>query len=394
VRPAVAKSPPFTLHTANGATVTGTLTELGEGWAVRLSAEKIVRARGADVISLRRADQPLPPPPGGPQVVLANGSRLPGEVVKIADDRLHFRPTAPVQTDNGKGWNLPLSGVLVIWRRAPAGVGRPEDVLRRLAGAQRKSDHLLLHNGDRIEGTFVGMADGKYRIKGESGKVTEVAETSVAAMAFNTALVSRARPRGVYGHLVLANGARLVVTDARLEEGAAAVRAKLAAGAALEVALDQVAVLDLRQGCAVYLSDLKPASYRHTPFLGVGWPFVADASVANHALRLGGHTFDKGLGMHSQSRLTYDIPQGCGHFEALVGLDEQTGRQGRVRVRVLLDGKAVDIGLDRELTIRDRPVPLRLDLAGKKQLTLVVDFGRFGDVQAHVDWADARFIKN
>jgi hypothetical protein len=238
------------------------------------------------------------------------------------------------------------------------------------------------------------MADGVYRIKGESGKVTEVAVSRLAAVAFNTELVSRARPKGVYGHLVLAGGGRLVVAVARLAEGKDIVRARLPAGAALEVALDQVAALDLRQGCAVYLSDLKPAGYCHSPFFGVRWPYVADGSVADHALRLGGSTYDKGLGMHSRSWLMYDIPVGCHHFEAGVGLDDRTGRRGRVRVQVLLDGKPADIGWDRELTARDRPVLVRVAVAGKKQLTLVVDFGKFGDVQAHVNWADARLIKN
>jgi hypothetical protein len=30
---------------------------------------------------------------------------------------------------------------------------------------------------------------------------------------------------------------------------------------------------------------------------------------------------------------------------------------------------------------------------GGRELTLAVLFGRFGDVQAHVNWADARLIK-
>src|SRR5262249_45494163 len=130
-RPIGAESPLFALHTAAGATFAGTLTELADGWAVRLQGDQAVKVKGVDVVSLRRADRPLRPRPAGPHVVLANGSRLPGEVVKIADDRLHFRPAAPVQSGDGKDWDLPLSGVLAVWLHTPFGMARSEDNLRR-----------------------------------------------------------------------------------------------------------------------------------------------------------------------------------------------------------------------------------------------------------------------
>jgi hypothetical protein len=85
------------------------------------------------------------------------------------------------------------------------------------------------------------------------------------------------------------------------------------------------------------------------------------------------------------------VPAGARRLEAVVGLDEVTGRRGNVVVRVLADGKP---HLDPpELMPTDAPRPLRLPLpAGAKELTLAVDFGRGGDVQDEVDWADARFV--
>ena len=57
-----------------------------------------------------------------------------------------------------------------------------------------------------------------------------------------------------------------------------------------------------------------------------------------------------------------------------------SGRRGRVAVRVLVDGKERDLGA-RERTGRDPPLPVRVDVRGAKELTLVVEFARFGDVQ-------------
>jgi hypothetical protein len=163
-------------------------------------------------------------------------------------------------------------------------------------------------------------------------------------------------------------------------------------GEQIEVAVDQVAALDVRQGAAVYLSDLEPRRYQHTPFLGVAWPYTKDGSVAGRELGWGG-TFDKGLGMHAESRITYELGGHYRRFEAVVGLDEYTGRRGRVRLQVLVDGQAQDIGWSGELSARDQPLRLRIDVRGGRELTLAVLCGRFGDVQAHVNWADARLIR-
>jgi hypothetical protein len=143
----------------------------------------------------------------------------------------------------------------------------------------------------------------------------------------------------------------------------------------------------------VYLSDLRPRDYKHTPYLGMRWPYTLDASVAGHELRVGGSTYDKGIGMHSESRLTFELGGGYQWFEAWVGLDDQTGREGSAVIGVLVDGKPRDLGPAKELTGAGKPLPIRLRVAGARELTLVVLFGRHGDVQDHVDWADARLIK-
>ena len=163
----------------------------------------------------------------------------------------------------------------------------------------------------------------------------------------------------------------------------------------MRIPLDEVAALYVYQGRAVYLSDLKPLRYEYTSFLPTALPggYVADGSFGGRDLRLGGNTHDKGLGMHSAGRLTYDLSGDYRRFEALVGLDDRDGRRGSVRVRVLVDGKPKDAGADRELTGGSEPLPLRVDVTGAKELTLVVEFGRAGDVEDHVNWADARLVR-
>ncbi len=164
-------------------------------------------------------------------------------------------------------------------------------------------------------------------------------------------------------------------------------------GARLGVPLAEVAGLDLYQGRSVYLSDLKPSRYEHRSYLDDKWPFAADGNVAEHDLLLGGSTYDKGIGLHSHSRLSYRLTGGYRRFEALVGLDDKDGRRGSVRIRVLADGRPLDLGSDREVTAESGPLPVGVSIEGVRELTLEVEFGRGGDVQDVVDWIDARLIK-
>jgi beta-galactosidase len=127
--------------------------------------------------------------------------------------------------------------------------------------------------------------------------------------------------------------------------------------------------------------------------LDVRWPCTLDTSVAGNELRLGGSTYDKGIGMHSQSRLTFELGRDYQWFEATVGLDDETGREGSAVLEVLVDGKPQDLGQAKELSGREKPFPIRIRIAGARQLALGVLFGQHGDVQDHVDWADARLIR-
>jgi hypothetical protein len=231
--------------------------------------------------------------------------------------------------------------------------------------------------------------------------------SKVAWIALSTEMARRLRPKATYGRLVLVNGCRLSLASAQAHNRM--LIGKTLFGATLSIPLEQMVALDMRQGRAVYLSDLKPRRYQYTPYLGALWPYTLDTSVAGDELRVAGSTYDKGIGMHSESRLGFDLAGNYRWFEALVGLDDKTGQQGSAVVQVLLDGKAQDLvrGLasgvsggstrSREDMLKLRgttpPSSIRLSVTGARELTLVVGFGVHGDVQDHVDWVDARLIK-
>jgi hypothetical protein len=383
----------FALTLADGSTATGPLAAIGEAWTVQLGGAPPIQATGEQILDLRRRGVPRPAMPRGEQVIFANGDRLPAQVLKLSGDRLRVRTAVGRDVD----LLLPLSALAVIWAAAPDQEDYPERWLRRLLAARRTKDVVYLRNGDVIEGLLTGLEDrSRLRIKAGKKEV-QVAFDKVAAVALNTTLVRSLRPKAVYGKLVLANGGRLSLAAARAD--GQTLTGKTLFGPEVAIPVKQVMALDLFQGRAVYLSDLKPKGYETTPYLDVARRYVADGSVLGNDsptggdLHLPGGTYDKGIGMHSPGRLTFDLGGNYRRFEALVGLDEETGRLGSARARVVVDGKPYEVAGAEELTSRTGPRKVKVDVTGARELTLVVETARFADVQGHVNWVDARLVK-
>ncbi len=385
--------PVFVVHTADGKSVEGSLRELGPDWSVHVGDASV---EGGDVLTVRRAGRPLPPPSAEAQLLLAGGDCVPvvkdlKEGPRLLGDRVHFK--CPCLA-GGEDSSVPLSAVSAVWYGGTAGE-QPERLRRRLTHETRKRDVVLLKNGDVLEGVLTALDAAGVTIEVDRRPVT-VDLNRTAAVALSSDLTEAPKPQGVYARMVLdapgdpIDGARLSLASARCD-GKTLIGTTLF-GAAFSVPLAKVAALDLIGGKAIYLSELKPSRYEYFPYLDERWDWSRDADVTGLDLRLAGSTYDRGVGLHSHSRLTYVVPKDCRTFEALVGLDDRTGREGSIRVRVLADGKPLDLGGDRELTA-GAPLSIRVDVAGAKELTLEVDFGKGGPVQDHVDWVDARFVK-
>jgi hypothetical protein len=379
--------PVFVVHSASGNPIKGSLKQIDEKWTA-IVGDARARVEGGELISLRRADVPLPASPPGPQVIFTNGDRLPGTVGKLTGTRLAF--TSSVAGDE---LALPLTALSVLWLDNPADATYPERLRRRLLSERRTRDLLWLKNGDQLQGSLLRLDAQTAVIEVESNEV-KVDRAKIAVVALSNDVPPSLKPPTNYGLLVLTNGGRISV--ASVQADAKTLTAKTLVGATLKAPLDQVAALDIFQGRAVYLSDLKPKAYQYVPFLDAKEPsfsWTADQSVAGDDLKLGASTFVKGLGMHSESRISYALDGAYRRFEAVVGLDGTGDRRAEVRIQVLVDGKPCPWGWDKALTVQTGPKDVRVDIAGARELTLVVEHGQVPFVQGRVGWGDARLVK-
>jgi hypothetical protein len=318
----------------------------------------------------------------GPVIVLADGGRLAAAVTGADKTRLS------VLSPRLGSLNLPLESLAGIVFRASA---RPQDLdamLDRIARDQGRADRLLLDNGDEAAGLIESLSYDDIAIKGDLGRV-KVPMPRVVAVVFNPALRRPPAARAGAAWIGLNDGTRLLAAAVEVRGDALALTT--VAGAKWKAKAEDLVFLMPQSGRAVFLSDIRPDEYRFLPYLDMKWPYRADRNVTDGQFRCGGRLYMKGLGVHSAARLSYKLDRPWTRFQTEIGIDDSTAGRGSAGFRVFVDGKlkyaspAVRGGAP--------PRAVSVDLAGAKQLDLVVDYGEAGDVLDHADWLNARLVR-
>jgi hypothetical protein len=156
------------------------------------------------------------------------------------------------------------------------------------------------------------------------------------------------------------------------------------------VPLSKVAGIEFQSDRVVYVSDLAPIEQRVEGLLHRPWPVQMDRAVSGTRISVGGRVFDKGIGVHSRTKLAFEILGAYETFAATVGIDDSVRPRGSVIFRVIADGET---RFDSEvMTGSDPPRDIVVDVSSVNVLTLVVDFGDDLDVADHADWASARLL--
>lgn len=378
-------SPQFAIHTTDPKPLFGAVTKLdADGLTLR---EPNVTIPAGNLIAIKRTGLPLPPFPRDEHAVLANGDRIRGTVQGGDSKAILFHPAWQAQAEV---WNLPLGVLAALWLRPPPADMPFDPIAYPWADAPKRRDAAWLRNGDVVRGTIEGFANDPPGLRLRSNEVTTLRLDQLAAVAFDPSLARVRKPKGPYYRVTLNDGSRITLGTASIKDGKLSGLAL--AGPSLSVPIGSVLVLDVVQGKAIDLSDLKPKRSEVQPYQGVTWPWAADRSIRGNPLQLGSETYVKGLGTHSKTTLVYDLAGKYRRFESKVGLDPASGRRGSVDVRILVDGKEVPLPDLIGLTFGKGPQRVVVDLKGANELTLLVDYGPAGDVQDDVNWAEPRLI--
>jgi hypothetical protein len=362
-------------------------------------------------------------PRRGPVVVFADGGLLAADVLGADKDRLD------VDSESFGRLKLPLESLAGVIFRLPGTTAGRDRLVDRLGSAKGDADRFFLENGDELAGTLDTLDEKNVKLQSESGEA--VVETGrLVAVAFNPQLQVKPDEKSSRVLLGFSDGSRLFVSSSALKgEGSEANAEPILQFSSFKqnfkTPAKSLVFLQPLSGRAVYLSTLidhcraneprptngrpemggktspqrinidaninKPAEFRHVPFLSIAWPYAMDRNVQGGMLRAGGRLSMKGIGMHSASRLSFELPPGVKRFQAETALDDSAGADGCVRFRVFVDGQEKYAGAS--LKSGDPAAAVDLDISGGKRLDLVVDFADRADVQDRADWLDARLVR-
>ena len=352
----------------------------------------------------------------GPQMILAGGSVIRADLLKLDDQSLVIGDA----TGLGRGlWDqstLPRSALGAIVWQPPAGTADRDRLWHELTTSAASEDRLLLVGGESLTGTLAaapqggpflpeGTKPGQSAFLWQSRGLPEplaIPTSKVRAVQF--ANLPAARPARPALWIGCKDGSLVQATS--IAAVGEKLTIKLVAGGELATNSpgrsddgptfwSDVTWLQSAGGDVAWLSDQKTIGYKHIPFLSIDWPYENDMSVTGGRLRAGGAVFPKGLGMHTTSRLAYDVA-GYRKFEAELSLDETACRGGSAVYKVVLQGNDGAWQNAYESPVvrgGDAPVPVSVELKGATRIALIVEFADRGDELDHADWLQARFVK-
>ncbi|HEY7090465.1 MAG TPA: NPCBM/NEW2 domain-containing protein [Tepidisphaeraceae bacterium] len=330
------------------------------------------------LLMLDRADKPASTPAKF-VVVLSDNDRVAGQSKAIVGENLQW--TSPLLGE----MTLPLKSVVCITRAN----GQPTSAPAQ--GGPQTEDVVTLLNGDTVRGIISGITEAAVSVQptgGAGGEATSVPFDSVSRITFATTATSA--PAMVHGFRVgLSDGSGVIATSIQLADQ----RVTLNLPDGTVRSLSQAALFSVEHvnGPVVWLSSLPPTESVQTPFLDLSWPAKTDRAVDGELIRFGDRTFARGIGVHSYSRLTWNLDPSFKVFRTQYAISGDRP-YANVAVRIKLDGQVVHEQNDFRAGTLSPPV--MIELSGEaRQLTLEVDYGQNYDVQDRFNWIEPALLR-
>ncbi len=148
--------------------------------------------------------------------------------------------------------------------------------------------------------------------------------------------------------------------------------------------------LRVEGGKRIYLSDLTPILVEEVGAFGRVWPHHRDRNLEGGPILLDGVRYGKGVVIHSQARLRWQLHQRYGRFTTMIGIADEVGFEGHCPVIISGDGR--ELWRRDALTGRDPAERITLDVTSIDILEIRVEFGERYDIGDRVTLAGAALI--
>lgn len=387
---AVATAPQVEVTTLQGAKHTGTLTELTAETATVKSAKGPVKLPAAELMAVSFPKAAAPKSPAKPVIVvtLTDGSRI-----RCLQYTTTSREAKLESVAYGK-FALPLTTIAHVRFAPPNAALDPK--WEELCDREVRKDYLVIPKPPALS-----------HLDGVVGRISD--EKVQFTLGSNTVPVARERVFGViYLRKNAPQPAAKAVCRADLTSGdtlqlasvtwdGEQLAGRLRGGAKINLPLSNLRTLDFSLGKVQYLSAMEPREVKFTTFYNdplesLLFQYRKDRALLHgHQLQLNKKKYARGLWIHSRTFLKYRLGKDFRRFRAVMGIDDNAGGVGDVRVVITGDGKTL---LETDVRTGDKPRELDIDVSGIRELDILVDYGR--DKQStsdHLVLAEARVIK-
>ena len=314
---------------------------------------------------------------------LADGAQISGQVTGWEDDAVLARTVVSDQT------RFPVDRLAAVQWLSGEGFARADELFRSALRDRLPGQDVLITADAEEPKVLRGRV---ARIDAESGSFVIGGQTRTfqTGKAFGVVFASGAsKPNRPEARLDLRDGSS--VGGRMVGGGEASVRVETSFGLTAELQLSAIERIEFHSDRVTYLSDLDPLDSRSEGRLHKPWAVQRDKCVNGGPIVIEGRQFQKGLGVHSLTEISYAIGPEYESFAATIGLDDVVRPRGCVAFRVLGDGKSLyESGV---LTGRDSPKDILVPIRGVRRLTFVVDYGDDLDLADYADWGGARLLR-
>jgi hypothetical protein len=318
-------------------------------------------------------------------IELRGGGHMGGKSVTLADDACQLTWTF------GPPLSIPIDAIRAI-RFDPAAASPEFD--KSIAAPSPDSDRIyFLVEGqpESISGLIAGLTSEEltFEIDGQERKLPR---SQLFGIVLAQAQAEDPTPPAT---IHLRDGSQLSAAVASLQDGT--LSCKLPGDSEVALPWSAVARIDIRSSREAFLSDLKPTAVDEAVLVTLPRPWQRDRAVTGKPLELAAgsgtaarRTYDKGIGVHARSALSFESGREYDLLVATIGIDAGTDGKGDCLFRVLGDGQSI---FSRRMKGTDPPFEMRVEIRAYDEITLVVEPGAGLDLADHANWCDVRMVR-
>jgi hypothetical protein len=312
---------------------------------------------------------------------LAHHGEALGQLKSISDEQLTLH--LPLVSDA----SIALSHVKALWDNKVNG-----DTINR-DNEPDNEDTVYLRDKNKPE--EIRSVSGKISSLDEEtlsfvfrGQERSITRDRVVGLVFKHASRPDPASPGTYQVVEVQGGQKL---PARIKSISDNVSFDLIGGGTLTPPRDVVRTMRVENGRRIDLTRVSPSAEEAIPYFGLKLSHKLNTNFSGKPIVLyNEQKYERGLAVHSKSRLHYKLNPNCESFQATFGLMMPGGKLGDVTARVLGDGKV--IWEQDNITAATGAVDVDVPLKGVERLILEVDFGGGQNVGDRAAWCNPRLI--